>query len=107
MANIFGHRRCFAMAVNRTWPRADTAAVHTEPPEQGKVKPIDVRMDDIEVRRPFRNRLQQQSAGRIRIDTLSAKAECAGPHSLKLALGSGIAAGKEGDVMSEIDEFIH
>lgn len=69
------------------------------------MQPVDVRVDHVELLRPFGNRLQQQRASRIRIGAFPFEAQRVRPHRMKLAARPGIPARKEGDVMPQLDEF--
>jgi hypothetical protein len=74
--------------------------------KQRKGKPVDVRMDHVEVGCSFRNRFQQYSAGRIGIHTFAAEAQRSWPNRVKLSAGPGIAACEEGHVVTLINQLI-
>ena len=63
-------------------------------------------VDYVKLRRPFRNRFQQQSAGRARIGMRAPKAQRAWPDRVKIAARLRIAAGKQGDFVPQFDEFV-
>ena len=62
---------------------------HAQSTEQWKGKPVDVRVDHVEVGCPFRNCLQQDGGGRVGINTLSAEAERPWPNGVQFAAGFG------------------
>jgi hypothetical protein len=80
---------------------------HVEPTKQRKRKPIDVRVDHVEFFRSLGDRLEQHGAGGIWISALLSETQCVGPHGMKLAVRSRVAAREQRDVVAELDELIH
>jgi hypothetical protein len=80
---------------------------HAEPTEQRKGQPVDVRVDHVEVFRAPGDRLQQHGAGGVWIDALPSETQGAGPHGMKLAFRSGVAAREQRDVVAKLDQLIH
>ena len=79
---------------------------HTKPAEQREMPPVDVRVDDVEILGPLRNRLQQDGTDGTRIGALSSKAKRARPDRVKLAARPRIAAREQRNVVSEFDQFV-
>ncbi|GIQ75422.1 hypothetical protein BraRD5C2_38630 [Bradyrhizobium sp. RD5-C2] len=79
----------------------------TETAKQRKRKPIDMRVDHVEISRMLGDGFQQHRASRVGIDALTPQAESARPYRMELASRPGIAARKERNVVSELDQFVH
>ena len=59
------------------------------------MQPIDVRVHDVEIFDPLRDRLEQSAACGCRIGGGPAEAECAGPNRMQLPTRAGVSAGDQ------------
>ncbi len=71
------------------------------------MQPIDVRVHDVEIFDPLRDRLKQSGACDRRIGDRSAKPERAGPHRIQVAAGAGIFAREQGHLVAQADELVN
>ena len=69
---------------------------HAEAAEQRQMQPIDVRVHDVEIFDPLRDRLEQSGACGRGIGGRPAEAEHAGPDRMQIPARSGISAGEQG-----------
>ena len=80
---------------------------HARATKKRQSKPVDVRVDDVEFGRAFRDRFQQYGVGRIGIRSLSPEAQRLRPNAMKLAPRPEVPAGEQRDVVAQFDQFVY
>ena len=78
---------------------------HAEAAQQRQMQPIDVRVHDVEIFDPLRDRLEQSGACGCWIGGGPAEAECARPNRMQLPTRAGVSAGEQGHLVAP-DEFV-
>ena len=79
---------------------------HAEAAEQWQMQPIDVRVHDVEIFDPLRDRLELNGACGRGIGGGPAEAERAGPDRMKIPARAGISAGEQGHLVAQADELV-
>ncbi len=64
-------------------------------------------MNHVEVARALADGLDQERAGGVRIVAFPSQAQRARPHGVELGFRARISAGEQGDVVTEVDRFVH
>jgi hypothetical protein len=79
---------------------------HAGAAEQWQMQPVDVRVHDVEICDPLRERLEQSGAGGRGIGGGPAEAERAGPDRMQIPTRAGISAGEQRHLVAQADELV-
>ena len=70
------------------------------------MQPIDVRMHDVEIFDPLRERLKQGSCRGRGIGERPAQPKRAGPNRMQISARAGISAGEQGHLVAQADQLV-